>query len=54
MREAMNRLQEAAQHMGQAAYEQAGPQTDGQAASREYGTGEPGGEDVVEGEFRQV
>ena len=56
MRDAMNRLQDAAQRMGQAAYQAQQPDTDGGG----YTGGQPGGqrgdngEDVVEGEFRQV
>jgi molecular chaperone DnaK len=56
MRDAMNRLQDAAQRMGQAAYQAQQPDTNGGG----YTGGQPGGrqgdngEDVVEGEFRQV
>jgi molecular chaperone DnaK len=54
MRDAMSRLQDAAQHMGQAAYQtqQAGP--DGGAGEQNGGQPSSDGEDVVEGEFRQV
>ncbi len=52
MRDAMSRLQDAAQRMGQAAYQTQQPGPDGGAGGP---TGEQqGGEDVVEGEFRQV
>jgi molecular chaperone DnaK len=58
MRDAMSRLQDAAQRMGQAAYETQQPGPDGGASgqnSRQAGGQREGdGEDVVEGEFRQV
>jgi molecular chaperone DnaK len=59
IREAMNRLQDAASRMGQAAYQGAGSGTNG----ADYGNGQDGtagggqaseGDDVVEGEFHQV
>jgi molecular chaperone DnaK len=58
MRDAMSRLQDAAQRMGQAAYQTQQSGSDGGAggqSGRQPG-GQPGGdgEDVVEGEFRQV
>ena len=58
MRDAMSRLQDAAQRMGQAAYHTQQSGSDGGAggqSGRQPG-GQPGGdgEDVVEGEFRQV
>ena len=54
IRDAMSRLQDAAQRMGQSAYQTQEPGPEG-GAGGQYG-GQPGGdgEDVVEGEFRQV
>jgi molecular chaperone DnaK len=58
MRDAMSRLQDAAQRMGQAAYQTQQPGPDGGAGgqSGQPPGGQPGGdgEDVVEAEFRQV
>ena len=55
MKSTTEALMEIVQKLGAEAYQQAGPEPDGQAGSPQQGDGEkPGGEDVVEGEFKEA
>jgi hypothetical protein len=55
MKSTTEALMEIVQKLGAEAYQQAGPEPDGQAGGPQQGDGEkPGGEDVVEGEFKEA
>jgi molecular chaperone DnaK len=55
MKSTTEALMEIVQRLGAEAYQQAGPEPDGQAGGPQQGDGEkPGGEDVVEGEFKEA